>query len=864
MTSVSEVARDFQRTMTVAIPNGVSEGQRSQLQAQVTNMQGKIRNKICTFHMIFFESPFFDKLDKYIAFLQGSIWEYSDSQPWFLVGLRKNNPTATRQALESLMQIYPPPVDPLKQDKKRKRRGTVSINDGRDTLSNLGQEDAIPRVAASINSNISAGDQDKHVVIIDTNLDVANIHPPDWEKESHSGDSTKVGTVTAEETANRRHFIGPHGVKIVIKKTVELVNDMEKSTELVFHAVRASARFLTYPTPSIPSDNFVLGHVKGWLWLIYKGISHFNADQADRKELDLYMKIFRKEMSLLAKEVNGCADQLSGYARDLRKLNIGIRREAKALRKRNKRHIWAFNMNQYFRFLDELKQKPDLLVDVHQDRFFPTEWIFEPHPSQTKLQWDFFHFQWVNLRRDWVDCEFELRSDYSLHWQSYHSYTPELQVEIIVHIIQHLKAVIEEVHQFHRDNLHLSFDIQEVKFLKYAIDEVATLKKHRDAVEFTICSTRKLFEDLALLEKVSGEYLVQMEWLVEVIEPCYHTAMHKWLTEELILPLEFSARRRRHQKWFNCCFFRRRRDFLEIFGDNLQVVLMRSPISLDQLQKFFPDKERLNPDTLLGSSAINSYGISRGYTSSIFDAGLGRDKPLPIHHPLPKYRRRQEQKYNIFDIHRLIEATVDCLVPVKSDKLGGSSDHKMHILMDVDIEKYLVVIEETHRFLLAFASIFNFMTADLKERVEMLESHLYSHLPEHYGTLEKMIFYETQKQMDNTDSSGTRAFARLHKIFQFVVYFLEKASALEETEITYYACKAAYYKSYAKVQSWIYQKAATFSMYSLPNKQDMFASLFTENEKPYVEARTKEFIEQGAKLIESCETILKIRNIVIQ
>ncbi|ODN05984.1 Ceramide-1-phosphate transfer protein [Orchesella cincta] len=751
-----------------------------------------------------------EKFLEQLTVMQGSIWDYSDSQPWFLVGLHKNNPPATREVLESLMKAHRI-TDPTP---KTRRRGTLK-------LLGAGELTESP---------------DEH--------DRKNVD----ELAATTGEFSSEGS---KFSAERKFSVHPE-MKIVIKKTVELISDMSKSCELVFHATRACAKFLTYPTPSIPSDNFLFGHAKGWIWLIYKGFAYFNYGKADKKMVDTSLKVFRREMSLLAKEVNSCISDLKPFLTELKKLNAVIVKEAKFLKKHHR--VWIGPVDHYFRFTDELKTKRNLLVDPREDRFFPPDWIFEPHPSQTKFKWDFFHFQWVNMNRDWLDCEFEIRSDYSLHWRPYTSYSPELQTELMVHLIHHLKALIEECHNFHRINMRLSFDSQEIKFLKFAVEGILKLKltqSNKESVEFITNITRRLFEDLIMLEKTCEEYVSNLEWIATIIEPCYWS-MNKWLPDDLILPLEFSARKRRRriQKFCHCDCVQGRKEFLELFGEPyLHVVLLRSPISISQLQKFFPSKDRIQDEEIPAPYAINACGISKGYKSSIFDAGIGREQPLPIHHPLPKFKKHLEQLVNIFDILRLIEETMECEIRSKDDK------------MDVDIEKYLVIMEEVQRFLAVFGTIFNSMMTDLKERVENIELLMYHNLPEYYETLDEMLAYEKSKQTENLETSGTKAFVRLYRMFQFIVYFIEKVNELEDSEVTFYACKGAYYKSYAKTQSWIYQKSAVFSMYSLPSKVEMFTSLFAELEKVEVDMKIKEFVEQGYKLIDVCENVMKSQNI---
>jgi hypothetical protein len=168
---------------------------------------------------------------------------------------------------------------------------------------------------------------------------------------SRSGRSTiDTGTIISNQTE----------MKMVIKKTIELVGDMNKSVELVFHAIRATARFLTYPTPSIPSDNYIFGHVKGWIWLIFKGLSNFSAGKCETPQLKEHLSKLREEMNKLLHQASDLADTFEVFNKDLRSLHESVKKEAKFLKSQST--MWSLRVEGYFKYAEELKNRHDLLL----------------------------------------------------------------------------------------------------------------------------------------------------------------------------------------------------------------------------------------------------------------------------------------------------------------------------------------------------------------------------------------------------------------------------------------------------------------------------------------------------------------------
>lgn len=63
-------------------------------------------------------------------------------------------------------------------------------------------------------------------------------------------------------------------------------------------------------------------------------------------------------------------------------------------------------------------------------------------------------------------------------------------MEIVLHLIDHLTAILEEATNFVRINLRLTFDFDEVKCLRFAVAEINSVKKNKRTAEYVGDMTR--------------------------------------------------------------------------------------------------------------------------------------------------------------------------------------------------------------------------------------------------------------------------------------------------------------------------------------------------------------------------------------
>lgn len=221
---------------------------------------------------------------------------------------------------------------------------------------------------------------------------------------------------------------------------------------------------------------------------------------------------------------------------------------------------------------------------------------------------------------------------------------------------------------------------------------------------------------------------------------------------------------------------------------------------------------------------------------------------LKVPKRLPKVRRKSvlnEQGFNL------------CVLVDLSEKVIRVKDGEL------DTEIYLQIFEQIRNFLQAFGSMFNFILSELTERLENLENRLYTQLSDYYESLEKMVEHEINSGIIESDPviCGTRAFQKVHIAFLFFTLFMDSLTRLEQYEGTSFACKSAYYKSYAKYHSWFIQKASMFSIYSIPSKIVMYNKVLPGKDVAEVDELLKEFVECGVRIYEHCENVFKQKQV---
>lgn len=360
---------------------------------------------------------------------------------------------------------------------------------------------------------------------------------------------------------------------------------------------------------------------------------------------------------------------------------------------------------------------------------------------------------------------------------------------------------------------------------------------------------------MALLEEISEEFMTTLENFVSTIDPCYESLkkqINPRTGERLILPLTHHSQR----KVACCCFSKSSQDFLSVNGDPMMAVFLRTPISEETVARFFPkdhlilerNEDLTQVDITTASYRINEYGISEGYNSSLFDRDIGRDPPTRMPKQLPKVKRKSAYSDQGFSLILLVDL---------SEKGIRAKDGEL------DMEIYLQIFEEIRKFLQTFGSMFNFILSELTERLENLENRLYTQLSDYYESLEKMVDHEIKSGIIERDPviCATRAFQKIHIAFIFFTLFMDNLTRLEEYEGTSYACKSAYYKSYAKYHSWFVQKAAMFSIYSIPSKIVLYNKVLPGMEVSEVDKLLRQFVECGVRIYEHCDNVFKQKQI---
>jgi hypothetical protein len=57
-------------------------------------------------------------------------------------------------------------------------------------------------------------------------------------------------------------------------------------------------------------------------------------------------------------------------------------------------------------------------------------------------------------------------------------------MEIVLRLIEHLSAILEEATNFVKINMHLTFDFDEIKCLRFAVAEINSFKKNQHQAQF--------------------------------------------------------------------------------------------------------------------------------------------------------------------------------------------------------------------------------------------------------------------------------------------------------------------------------------------------------------------------------------------
>lgn len=167
-----------------------------------------------------------------------------------------------------------------------------------------------------------------------------------------------------------------------------------------------------------------------------------------------------------------------------------------------------------------------------------------------------------------------------------------------------------------------------------------------------------------------------------------------------------------------------------------------------------------------------------------------------------------------------------------SEKFKGcaSSENKA----EVDMDLYLSAWHELIRFLNTMGKAFSFVSADVVDKVGILENFRKSEAAGDYETIEKMMKYEKSQGLINYDeppsskvpASGSRTLLRLHRALKFLLLFLEKIAKNEDNgKVSVMGYNAYHASPMANYHPWIVRKAVGIAVYMLPDREKFIKQL---------------------------------------
>ena len=150
------------------------------------------------------------------------------------------------------------------------------------------------------------------------------------------------------------------------------------------------------------------------------------------------------------------------------------------------------------------------------------------------------------------------------------------------------------------------------------------------------------------------------------------------------------------------------------------------------------------------------------------------------------------------------------------------------LLMDEYIRGY----DELCVFFDMLGSVFGFITADVKEKIGILQEHRKSENGEKYLIIQGMFDFEIDKNLTQKRTaplSGSRTLLRLHRALAFTMLFMKKLSEASEHDSSSSIAADAYKQSLANYHPWLVRKAAVWAMYTLPNIDDLKKKIAAPN-----------------------------------
>lgn len=159
-------------------------------------------------------------------------------------------------------------------------------------------------------------------------------------------------------------------------------------------------------------------------------------------------------------------------------------------------------------------------------------------------------------------------------------------------------------------------------------------------------------------------------------------------------------------------------------------------------------------------------------------------------------------------------------LPVVLDAFKKALPEDGTILLDEYIRGY----DELCVFFDLLGSVFGFITADIREKIDILQHHRGAVKGAKYQTIQSMMQYEIANELTAAQTkplSGSRTLLRLHRALAFTMLYLRNLSESTDRDSSATLASEAYNNTLANFHPWLIRKAAVLAMYTLPNVGDL-------------------------------------------
>lgn len=220
-----------------------------------------------------------------------------------------------------------------------------------------------------------------------------------------------------------------------------------------------------------------------------------------------------------------------------------------------------------------------------------------------------------------------------------------------------------------------------------------------------------------------------------------------------------------------------------------------------------------------------------------------------------KKKTKKIKERSTFSVRKLPQAITDRLLEKKQSIVKDfttSTTFEMPFDLDtvntsfikcfeesLDLEAYNKGYNELYNFFSMLGTVFNFIAADVREKIDILENYRTGDSPnkEHYVKTEDMMLYEIDVNKETGAAlHGSRTLLRLHRALKFTMLFLERLVEMEDKGKVSDMAYEVYAESLSNYHSWLVRNGAKLAMYALPYKRDFMKKIVPPGEEESVVA----------------------------